>query len=102
MATAPLRVGFVGAAVSEWTGIRDALRAVVESGRGVGVSSLRADRLDDEFVGLLAQGGYRTMTVAADAPSQREPNATRSVPPGGSGISSSDERGAGSAAAADT
>jgi len=65
------RVGFVGAAVSEWTGIRDALRAVVESGRGVGVSSLRADRLDDEFVGLLARGGYRTMTVAADAPSQR-------------------------------
>lgn len=65
------RVGFVGAAVSEWTGIRDALRAVVESGRGVGVSSLRADRLDEEFVGLLARGGYRTMTVAADAPSQR-------------------------------
>ena len=52
-------------------GIREALRAVVESGRGVGVSSLRADRLDTEFVGLLARGGYRTMTVASDAPSQR-------------------------------
>lgn len=65
------RVGFVGAAVSEWEGIREALRAVVDSGRGIGVSSLRADRLDAEFVGLLARGGYRTMTVAADAPSQR-------------------------------
>jgi len=65
------RVGFVGAAVSEWSGIREALRRVTQSGRGVGVSSLRADRLDEEFVGLLARGGYRTMTIAADAPSQR-------------------------------
>ncbi|MEC9073300.1 MAG: radical SAM protein, partial [Myxococcota bacterium] len=65
------RVGFVGAAVSEWGGIRSALQRVVESGRGVGVSSLRADRLDREFVELLARGGYRTMTVASDASSQR-------------------------------
>jgi radical SAM superfamily enzyme YgiQ (UPF0313 family) len=65
------RVGFVGAAISEWGGIREALRRVVAMGKGVGVSSLRADRLDAEFVGLLAQGGYRTMTVASDAPSQR-------------------------------
>ncbi len=65
------RVGFVGAAVSEWSGIREALRRVIDSGRGVGVSSLRADRLDEELVDLLARGGYRTMTVAADAPSQR-------------------------------
>lgn len=65
------RVGFVGAAVSEWSGIREALRRVIAMGKGVGVSSLRADRLDEEFVGLLAQGGYRTMTIASDAPSQR-------------------------------
>ncbi len=65
------RVGFVGAAVSEWAGIREALRRVIEMGKGVGVSSLRADRLDEELVGLLARGGYKTMTVAADAPSQR-------------------------------
>jgi len=65
------RVGFVGAAVSEWSGIRGAIERVVDTGRGVGVSSLRADRLDREFVDLLARGGYRTMTVASDAPSQR-------------------------------
>lgn len=65
------RVGFVGAAVSEWPPIRDALRKVIAMGKGVGISSLRADRLDAEFVDLLAQGGYRTMTVASDAPSQR-------------------------------
>lgn len=65
------RVGFVGAAVSEWPGIKSALRAVIDRGKGVGISSLRADRLDEEFVGLLAEGGYRTMTVASDAPSAR-------------------------------
>ena len=65
------RIGLVGAAVSDWAPIKDAIRAIVERGKGVGVSSLRADRLDDEFVGLLAAGGYRTLTVASDAASQR-------------------------------
>lgn len=68
------RVGFVGAAISEWEGIRDAMRAVVESGRGIGISSLRADRMDEEFVELLYRGGARTMTIASDAPSQRQRN----------------------------
>lgn len=68
------RVGFVGAAISEWGSIREALRRVVESGREVGISSLRADRLDDEMVSLLARGGMRSMTVASDAPSQRQRN----------------------------
>lgn len=65
------RVGFVGAAVSDWPFIKGALRAAVERGKGVGISSLRADRMDDEFVELLHLGGYRTLTVASDAPSQR-------------------------------
>ena len=65
------RVGLVGAAVSEWHGVRETLKRCVDRGLGVGISSLRADRLDEEFVDLLARGGYRTMTVASDAPSQR-------------------------------
>jgi len=65
------RVGLVGAAVTDHPHIRDIVRAVVEPGRQVGISSLRADKLDDELVGLLAQGGYRTLTVAADGASQR-------------------------------
>ncbi len=64
------RIGFVGAAVSEYTHIRAVLRAAVAAGKGVGISSLRADRLDEEFVHLLHAGGYRTLTVASDAPSQ--------------------------------
>jgi radical SAM superfamily enzyme YgiQ (UPF0313 family) len=65
------RVGLVGAAVTDHPRLPEILRALVESGRGIGVSSLRADRLDDELVALLAAGGYRTLTTAADGASQR-------------------------------
>jgi radical SAM superfamily enzyme YgiQ (UPF0313 family) len=65
------RVGLVGAAVTDHPRIADIVRALVDSGREVGISSLRADRLDDELVGLLRAGGYRTLTVALDGASER-------------------------------
>jgi radical SAM superfamily enzyme YgiQ (UPF0313 family) len=65
------RVGLVGAAVTDHPEIHAIVRGVVEGGRQVGISSLRADKLDDELVGLLARGGYRTLTVAADGASER-------------------------------
>jgi radical SAM superfamily enzyme YgiQ (UPF0313 family) len=65
------RVGLVGAAVTDHPRIRDIVRGIVDSGREVGISSLRADRLDDELVGLLARGGYRTLTTASDGASER-------------------------------
>ncbi len=65
------RVGLVGAAVTDHPRIKQIVRTIVDSGREVGISSLRADRLDDEFVGLLASGGYRTLTTASDGASQR-------------------------------
>ena len=65
------RVGLVGAAVTDHPRITDIVQALVEQGREIGVSSLRADKLSDEFVELLGRGGYRTLTVALDAPSQR-------------------------------
>ncbi|MBI2377017.1 MAG: radical SAM protein [Deltaproteobacteria bacterium] len=66
------RVGLVGAAVTDHPRVRDILKGLVdERGKRIGVSSLRADRLDDELVGLLARGGYRSMTVALDAASAR-------------------------------
>jgi radical SAM superfamily enzyme YgiQ (UPF0313 family) len=69
------RVGLVGAAVTDHPQIFDIVGSIVESGREIGVSSLRADRLADhlgeEFVRLLAKGGYRTLTTAADGVSQR-------------------------------
>jgi radical SAM superfamily enzyme YgiQ (UPF0313 family) len=64
------RVGLVGAAITDHPRLPEILRALIDSGRGIGVSSLRADRLDDELVSLLAKGGYRTLTTAADGASQ--------------------------------
>lgn len=69
------RVGLVGAAVTDHPQISGIVGGIVESGREIGVSSLRADRLADhlgeEFVRLLAKGGYRTLTTAADGASRR-------------------------------
>jgi radical SAM superfamily enzyme YgiQ (UPF0313 family) len=65
------RVGLVGAAVTDHPRIQDLIRMIVDSGREIGVSSLRADRLNKELVQLLADGGYKTLTTAADGPSQR-------------------------------
>jgi radical SAM superfamily enzyme YgiQ (UPF0313 family) len=65
------RVGLVGASVTDHPGLLEIVRGVVEGGREVGISSLRAERLTDELVGLLARGGYRTLTVAADGASER-------------------------------
>ena len=65
------RVGLVGAAVTDHPDLRELLRTLADDGREVGVSSLRADRLDDELVGLLARAGLRTLTTAADGASER-------------------------------
>jgi radical SAM superfamily enzyme YgiQ (UPF0313 family) len=65
------RVGLVGAAVTDHPRIREVVRRLVDGGREIGISSLRADKLDDELVGLLARGGYRTLTTAMDGASQR-------------------------------
>ncbi len=68
---AAMKVGLVGAAVTDHPNIAKIVEGVVESGRGVGISSLRADKLTDELVELLARGGYRTLTVASDGASER-------------------------------
>jgi radical SAM superfamily enzyme YgiQ (UPF0313 family) len=65
------RVGLVGAAVTDHPGLVPLLRALVDADRQVGISSLRADRLTDEIVGLLKRGGYRSLTTASDGASER-------------------------------
>src|SRR5262249_42501492 len=65
------RVGLVGAAVTDHPRITELLRTIASSGREVGVSSLRADRLNLELVEALKQGGARVLTVASDGASQR-------------------------------
>jgi radical SAM superfamily enzyme YgiQ (UPF0313 family) len=65
------RVGLVGAAVSDHPRIVEILRALAERGCEVGLSSLRPDRLSDDFVGALRAVGYRTLTTAMDGASER-------------------------------
>jgi radical SAM superfamily enzyme YgiQ (UPF0313 family) len=65
------RVGLVGAAVSDHPRIVQIVNTLADQGREVGLSSLRPDRLSDEFVGALKRGGYRTLTTAMDGPSER-------------------------------
>jgi radical SAM superfamily enzyme YgiQ (UPF0313 family) len=65
------RVGLVGAAVTDHPRIVELLRTIVDAGREVGVSSLRADRLTQELVDQLRRGGATNLTVAADGASQR-------------------------------
>lgn len=65
------RVGLVGAAVSDHPKIVEIVDQLASEGREVGLSSLRPDRLSDEFVGALKRAGYRTLTTAMDGPSDR-------------------------------
>jgi radical SAM superfamily enzyme YgiQ (UPF0313 family) len=67
------RVGLVGAAVTDHPRIVDLVRTLVEDGRKVSISSLRADRLcaRPELVSLLAASGAKTLTTAADGASER-------------------------------
>ncbi len=65
------KVGLVGAAVSDHPRIVEIVNTLADRGLGVGLSSLRPDRLTDAFVGALKRGGYKTLTTAMDGPSER-------------------------------
>ncbi|MFL5439730.1 MAG: radical SAM protein [Myxococcales bacterium] len=67
------KVGLVGAAVTDHPRIVELVRTLAESGREVGISSLRADRLcaRPELIRLLRNGGAKTLTTAADGASER-------------------------------
>jgi hypothetical protein len=67
------RIGLVGAAVTDHPRIVELVRTLLQDGREVGISSLRADRLcaRPELVSLLARSGAKTLTTAADGASER-------------------------------
>ena len=65
------RVGLVGAAVSDHPRIVPLLDALSERGIGVGLSSLRPDRLTEPLVAALARAGHQTLTTAMDGASER-------------------------------
>lgn len=65
------KVGLVGAAVTDLPHLEELVAKVVEGGRGIGISSLRADRLTPTLLSNLRAGGYKTITVASDGISER-------------------------------
>ncbi len=65
------RVGLVGAAVSDHPKIAEIVGKLADTGREVGLSSLRPDRLDDALVGALRRAGTKTLTTAMDGASER-------------------------------
>jgi radical SAM superfamily enzyme YgiQ (UPF0313 family) len=65
------RVGLVGAAVTDHPKIAELIENLAASGREVGISSLRADRLTPRLVKALKAGGAKVLTVASDGASQR-------------------------------
>nr|KJR72640.1 MAG: radical SAM protein [Vulcanisaeta sp. AZ3] len=61
-------VSLVGLSVGDHPGFRELLRFLVrELGVGVSVPSLRVDTLDDELLGLIAEGGQRVLTIAPES-----------------------------------
>ena len=67
------KVGLVGAAISDHPQLVPILESLVESGRQVSLSSLRADRIKarPKITELLRKSGARTLTVASDGASAR-------------------------------
>jgi len=64
-----VRVGLVGAAVSDHPRLPEVIEAFVSRNSSVTLSSIRADRASLELLDLLSRGGLRTLTVAADGAS---------------------------------
>lgn len=65
------KVGLIGTAVSEYPEIKDVIRCGTALSGVITLSSLRLDRLDAEFLKLLKEGGYRTITLAPEAGTER-------------------------------
>lgn len=66
-----LGVGLVGAAVTDHPDILFLVKTIVNSGKRVSLSSIRADCLTEELGIALKEGGLRTLTIAADGASER-------------------------------
>ncbi len=65
------KVGLLGTAVSEYPHLRDLLSRCLEERFDVSISSMRVDTIEAETLSLLRRGGYRTLTIAPEAGSER-------------------------------
>ena len=65
------RVGLLGAAVADHPDLPELAVEAAARGAQVSVSSLRVDNLSPALLGVLSEGGTRTVTVAPEAGSER-------------------------------
>ena len=65
------KIGLVGAAVSDYCGIGELSRFILDNGGKVSVASLRIDCLDNDLVDTLKESGHKTMALAPEGGSQR-------------------------------
>lgn len=66
-----MRIGVLGAAVSDHPELVTLLRHIASVKGTASVSSLRADALTEEMIELLVQCGHKTFTIAPEAGSER-------------------------------
>ncbi len=66
-----VKLGLVGAAVSDYREIGALCRHIREAGGTISVSSLRIDGLDDEMIRVLRESGHKTVALAPEGGSQR-------------------------------
>ncbi|MEE8185102.1 MAG: radical SAM protein [Thermodesulfobacteriota bacterium] len=65
------KVGLVGAAISEYSGLKEVLKLVARNNGEATLSSLRLDMIDKDLLDLLKKVGYETITIAPEAGSER-------------------------------
>ena len=65
------RIGLVGSAAADLPGLEELCLLLSPSGEGIGISSLRADRLTPSLIRKLGQLGMQTITIAPEVGSER-------------------------------
>ncbi|WP_243370043.1 radical SAM protein [Geotalea sp. SG265] len=65
------KIGLVGAAVSDYRGVGELARFIVDNGGKVSVASLRIDCLEPQLVDALKDSGHKTVALAPEGGSQR-------------------------------
>lgn len=65
------RIGLVGSAVSDYSGIDEVAGRLIELGAAVSVSSLRVDSLSPALLRALVESGTKTLTLAPEVGSDR-------------------------------
>jgi radical SAM family uncharacterized protein len=69
--TSAVRIGLVGAAVSDLPGLEALCSDITADGTEISFSSLRADALSDDLLAQLKNSRVKTATIAPDAGSER-------------------------------